>query len=86
MAHAPAAVATLSAALDDMAMVYRGSSDAGHMYGVQMNEATARQLTMAREQAFFSLVWEQVAATQAKIMLLTAYVPMQNTHMATAAF
>lgn len=56
MAHAPAAVATLNPALDDMAMTYRGSSDDGHMYGVQMNDATAMQLTMANEQAFFSRV------------------------------
>jgi hypothetical protein len=70
--HAPIAVATLNAALEDMAMVYRGSSDDGHIYGVQMNDATAIQLTMAREHAFFSLVWEQVAETQPRIMLLTA--------------
>jgi hypothetical protein len=70
--QAPAAVATLKAALEDMAMVYRGASEEGHMYGVQMKDATAIQLTMAREQAFFSLVWEHVLDTQPRIMLLTA--------------
>jgi hypothetical protein len=72
IAHAPAAVATLSPALDDMAITYRGSSDFGHMYGVQMNDATARQLTIAREHAFFSFVWEHVAETQPRMMLFTA--------------
>jgi hypothetical protein len=32
MIHALVAHATLNAALDDMAMVYRGSSDFGHRY------------------------------------------------------
>jgi hypothetical protein len=84
MPQAPAAVATLSAALEDMAMTYRGSSDFGHMYGVQMKDATARQFTIASEQAFFSRVWEQVAETQPRIILFTAYVPIENTIMATA--
>ena len=55
----------------------------GHIYGVQMNDATAKQLTIAREHAFFSLVWEHVAETQPRMMLLTAYVPMEKTIMAT---
>jgi len=70
--QAPMAVATLSAALEDMAMVYRGSSEEGHMYGVQIKDATAIQLTMASEHAFFSFVCEQVADTQPRMILLTA--------------
>lgn len=48
-----------------------------------MKDATAMQLTMASEHAFFSFVWEQVAETQPRMMLLTAYVPMEKTHIAT---
>ena len=83
MPHAPIAVATLRAALDDIAMTYRGSSDFGHMYGVQMKDATAIQLTIAKEQAFFSFVCEHVLETHPRIILLTAYVPTENTIIAT---
>jgi hypothetical protein len=56
------------------------------MYGVQMKDATARQLTIASEQAFFSFVCEHVAETQPRMMLLTAYVPMEKTIMATVIY
>jgi hypothetical protein len=42
------------------------------MYGVQMKDATARQLTIAKEHAFFSFVCEHVAETQPRMMLFTA--------------
>ena len=50
--------------------------------GVQINEAFAIVLTMARLHAFFSFVWPHVLETHPRMMLFTAYVPMANTHMA----
>ena len=41
-----------------------------------MKEAFAIVLTIARDDAFFSLVWPQVAETQPRIILLTQYVPI----------
>jgi hypothetical protein len=47
-----------------------------------MKDAFAIVFTMASEEAFFSFVCPQVAVTQPRIMLLTAYVPMAKTHIA----
>jgi hypothetical protein len=47
-----------------------------------MKDTLAMVLTMAKLVAFFSLVWPQVAPTQPRMMLLTAYVPIEKTTMA----
>ena len=72
IAHAAPAQAMENAALDAMAIVYRGPSELGHRYGVQINEALAIVFTIASAAAFFSLVWPHVAETQPRMMELTA--------------
>lgn len=47
-----------------------------------MKLMVALTLTTARAEAFFSFVCPQVLPTQARMMELTAYVPMVKTHMA----
>lgn len=47
-----------------------------------MKLALAIVFTIANELAFFSFVCPQVLLTHPRIILLTAYVPIANTHMA----
>lgn len=80
--QAPVAVAIENAALAVRAGTYRGASPSGHRYGVQINETLAIVLTIAKLLAFFSFVCPHVLLTQPRMMLLTAYVPMENMTMA----
>lgn len=47
-----------------------------------MNDTLAHVLTIANEEAFFSFVCPHVAPTQPRMMLLTAYVPIEKTTIA----
>lgn len=64
-------------------MAYRGPSDFGHKYGVQMKLAFMIVVTMEMETAFFSLVCEQTLPHQPRIRELTPYVPMVKIIMLT---